>query len=181
MSLRSFTMLAQSLRKIRNLDLRPARIHSLPRPCRFASHVVAREQTLTVSPRKARCGRLPGGFHPLPAGQRQIEARENGRLRYAACQSGASFSGHLQISVYVKRHLSRIFPRLTRSLASVLIPRPAAAARLCFALRAPYGLRLSENLFGKTSAQNADEKIFRTFRRSAAWPWERGTLASLRA
>ena len=35
--------------------------------------------------------------------------------------------------------------------------------------------RLSKNLFSKISARNTDEKIFRTFRKCVAWPWERGT------
>jgi hypothetical protein len=34
--------------------------------------------------------------------------------------------------------------------------------------------RLSENLFGRT-ARTPKEKIFRTFRKCVAWPWERGT------
>jgi hypothetical protein len=45
----------------------------------------------------------------------------------------------------------RIFPAHPRSLASVLIPRPAARRDLLF--------RLSENLFGKT-ARAPKEKIF---------------------
>jgi len=40
--------------------------------------------------------------------------------------------------------------------------------------------RLSENLFRQSSAQNADEKIFRTFRKCAAGSWERPALAPFR-
>jgi hypothetical protein len=59
-------------------------------------------------------------------------------------------------------------------------PRFCGTARLCFGYAA---LRVSafRKSFRQISAQNADEKIFRTFRKSTAWPWERGTLASLRA
>ena len=150
MSLRSFTVLALSLRKRKDLDLRPAHIHAVPRPRSFAFHVVARKQPLTVSACRQRCGRVRSVVRPLPLVDAGSKAREERRLRYADCESGAFLSRHPRTSVCVKRHLSRIFPCLTRSLASVLIPRPAAAARLCFALRAPCGLRLSENLFGKT-------------------------------
>ena len=79
----------------------------------------------------------------------------------------------LQVDVSIARQFSRIFPAHPRSLASVLIPRPAARRGSAFT-----AFRKS---FRQISAQDADEKIFRTFRKSAAWPWERGTLASLRA
>jgi hypothetical protein len=179
MSLHSFTVLALSLRKRTDLDLRPARIHSLLRPRSFASHIIAQEQNFTVSAARQRCGRVRFTHSPLV--HAAWKARENRRLRCVVCESGVSLCRHPRTSVCVKRHLSRIFPCLTRSLASVLIPRPAAAARLCFALRAPLRVSAFRKSFRQTSAQNADEKIFRTFRKSAAWPWERGTLASLRA
>ena len=73
----------------------------------------------------------------------------------------------LQSSVSVKRHLSCIFPAFPRSLASVLTPRPAARRGSAFTA--------FKKSFRQISAKNADEKIFRTFRKSAAWPWERGT------
>jgi hypothetical protein len=79
----------------------------------------------------------------------------------------------LQSSVSVKRHLSCIFPAHPRSLASVLIPRPAARRVSAFT-----AFRKS---FRQNSAQDADEKIFRTFRKSAAWHLGAGHLASLRA
>jgi hypothetical protein len=54
----------------------------------------------------------------------------------------------LQTGVSIERHLSRIFPAHPRSLASVLIPRPAAR-RVSASATPPYGLRLSENLLCK--------------------------------
>jgi hypothetical protein len=56
----------------------------------------------------------------------------------------------LQTGVSVKRHFSRIFPAHPRSLASVLIPRPAAR-RVSASTTPPYGLRLSENLCAKNA------------------------------
>ncbi len=167
MSLRSFTVLALSLRKKDDLDLCPARIHSLPRPCRFAFHVIARKQALTVSAHGQRCGRVPSAVHPLPTGLLRMEgARERTtpvcrlRIKRIPVQTPS-------VDVSVKRHLSRIFPCLTRSLARCLSR----------ALRQLRGSAFSafRKSFRQNSAQNADEKIFRTFRKSAAWPWERGT------
>jgi len=62
------------------------------------------------------------------------------------------------------------FPSVTRFGA---YPAPGGNCATCF-----FGFQKS---FQQISAQNADEKIFRTFRKCVAWPWERGTLASLRA
>lgn len=149
MSLRSFTVLGLSLRKRDDLDLRPALIHSLPRPRSFAFHGVAQEQALTVSAARQRCGRLPSVVHPLPAGQRRIGAATARRLRRADCESYASLSRHLQTDVSVERHLSRIFPCLTRSLARCL-SRARRHGTALLRLRRPKGFRLSENLFGKS-------------------------------
>jgi hypothetical protein len=58
----------------------------------------------------------------------------------------------LHASVSVQRHLSRIFPAFPRSLASVLIPRPAATARLCF-----FGF---QKIFSTTSRNERGKKRF---------------------
>ena len=50
-----------------------------------------------------------------------------------------------QIGVSIERQFSRIFPAHPRSLASVLIPRPAAR-RVSASASPPCGFRLSENL-----------------------------------
>lgn len=119
MSLRPFTVLAHSLRKKGDLDLCPVRIHPLPRSCRFAFRVVAREQALIQCAGRQRCEGLPGRFtHSSPVHANR-KTRENGQFRRAGCESYAPFR-RLQRSVPVKRHLSRIFPCLTRSLAQCL-------------------------------------------------------------
>jgi len=68
------------------------------------------------------------------------------------------------------------FPCSPSVTCSVLVPRPAARRGSASPLRTPCGFRLSENLLCKER-----QNIFRIFRKSAAGPWERGTLASLRA
>ena len=85
MSLRSFTVLAQSLRKKRDLDLRHARIHSIPRPRSFDFHIVALEQTLTLSTsRRGRRNRHPL-ISPLPPPS-TIPLKENkDEDRYSPC------------------------------------------------------------------------------------------------
>jgi hypothetical protein len=164
MSLRSFTVLAHSSRKREDLYLRPAPVHSLPRPRSFALHGVAQEADLrTVSADRQRCGRLPSAAHPLPAGQRRVGGAAERRLRRAGCESYASLSRHLQTDVSVERHLSRIRPCLTRSLARCLsraLRHGTALLRLTTPsrnnrvpgtpMRRPKGFRLSKNLFGKS-------------------------------
>ncbi len=150
MNLRSLTVWAPFLRKRNDLGLRPAQIHSASRPHNFAFHVVARKQTLTVSAARQQCGRAQVRFPHSPLVNASSKAREDGRLRRTGCESGVSLSRYPRTSVYVKRHLSRIFPCLTRSLASVLIPRPAARHGSASHCVRPCGFRLSENLFGKS-------------------------------
>lgn len=120
MSLRFLTVLALSLRKREDLDLHPTRIHSHRRTRSFAFHMVAQEQALTVSAARQRCGRLPSMVHLLLAGQRCMEGATERRLRRAGCESSASLSRHLETDVSVERHLSWIFPCLTRPLARCL-------------------------------------------------------------
>ena len=82
----------------------------------------------------------------------------------------------LHASVSVKRHPSSYFPcspSVTRLGAG---PAPCGTARLCFGLSA--ALRVSA--FRKSLCKER-KKIFRTFRKSAAWHLGAGHLASLRA
>jgi len=81
----------------------------------------------------------------------------------------------LQTIVAAERQFSRTFPAHPRSLASVLFPRPAAR-RVSASAAPPFGFRLSKNLCA-TSAK----RFFEPSEKDATWPWERGTLASLRA
>ena len=76
----------------------------------------------------------------------------------------------LKTSVSIERQFSRISPAFPRSLASVLIPRPAARRVSASPLRAPSGFRLSENLCA-TNAKRFSEPS----EKDVAWPWERGT------
>ena len=176
MSLRSFTVLAHSLRKREDLDLRPARIHSIPGPRSFAFHAVARKQPYTLSADRQRCGRLPSAVHPFPAGQRRMEDAIERRLRRAGCESSARLSRHLQTDVSVERHLSRIRPCLTRPLARCLsralsphrtknVRRGPRCCGSCAALlRTTCALRVSA--FRKSFCQRQERKnIFRTFRK----------------
>jgi len=86
------------------------------------------------------------------------------------------YIGALQTGISIERQFSRIFPAHPRSLASVLIPRPAARRVSASHSVRPCGFRLSKNLCA-TSAKRFSEPS----EKDAAWPWERGTLASLRA
>jgi hypothetical protein len=100
----------------------------------------------------------------------------------------------LQARFSVESHFSSISPAHPRSLASVLIPRPAARRVSASASRprrskadlpgTPFAaLRVTafKKSFQQIPSENADEKIFRTFRKSAAWHLGAGHLASLRA
>jgi hypothetical protein len=85
------------------------------------------------------------------------------------------YIGALQTSVSIERQFSRIFPAHPRSLASVLNPRPAAR-RVSASASPPCGFRLSKNLCATNGKRFSEPS-----EKDAAWPWERGTLASLRA
>jgi hypothetical protein len=80
----------------------------------------------------------------------------------------------LQSSVSVKRHLSCIFPAHPRSLASVLIPRPAAR-RVSASASPPSGLRLSENLFDKPPQRARTRRFSEPSVKAPLGTWERGT------
>ena len=76
----------------------------------------------------------------------------------------------LHASVSVKRHPSSYFPCSPSVTRYGAYPAPCGTARLCFGLSA--ALRVSA--FRKSFC-NERKNIFRTFRKSAVWPWERGT------
>jgi hypothetical protein len=87
--------------------------------------------------------------------------------------------------VSIERHFSRIFPAFPRSLASVLIPRPAALAVL---LRTACALRVwvSKQKSPAQQTRGCGPECGRDFsseppQKARLRPWERGTLASLRA
>ena len=86
------------------------------------------------------------------------------------------YIGALQTSVSIERQFSRIFPAHPRSLASVLIPRPAARRVSASHSVRPVGFGF-QKIFFATNAKRFSEPS----EKDAAWPWERGTLASLRA
>ncbi len=151
MSIRSFTVLALSLRKKRDLDLRPARIHSSRGPRSSSFHVVAHEQTLGLSASRQQYGRPQSAIHPLPADPCRMGCATERttpacrwRIRRILLQT------LVQTGVSVKRHLSRIRPCLTRSLARCLSRALRQLRGSASHYVRPKGFRLSENLFGKT-------------------------------
>ena len=76
----------------------------------------------------------------------------------------------LQTGVSVKRHLSRIFPAHPRSLASVLVPRPAAH-RCSASATPPFG----SGFPNKNHAKEQSRFFFGASAESTSRPWERGT------
>ncbi|WP_158751749.1 hypothetical protein [Acidobacterium sp. S8] len=127
MSLRSFTVLALSLRKREDLDLRPTRIHSYFRPRSFAFHVVAQE------PPSAKCRQIGNDaegcrawFIHSPLVNAASEAGQDDDSGVRVANLTHPPSRHLQTDVSLERHLSRIFPMSHSVTRSVLIPRPAA-------------------------------------------------------
>jgi hypothetical protein len=85
----------------------------------------------------------------------------------------------LQTDVSVKSHLSRIFPAHPRSLASVLVPRPAA--RRCSASHCvrPVGLgfhtKISRATYARLRPKVRARFFFGASAESTSRPWERGT------
>jgi hypothetical protein len=90
------------------------------------------------APRQAKnnTGSVAVRFTHSPLLQPDLAASDH-RLCVGAVAS-ASSNGHLQADVSIERQFSRIFPAHPRSLASVLIPRPAALVVL-LRLRRPAG------------------------------------------
>jgi len=85
------------------------------------------------------------------------------------------YIGALQTSVSIERQFSRIFPAHPRSLARCLSRARRHGASL-LRLRRPVGFGFQKILCA-TNAKRFSEPS----EKDAAWPWERGTLASLRA
>lgn len=126
-----------------------------------------------------RCGAENGMVHPLSA---LAAGLGNQRQKKSFCRpvALASCTGALQQNVSIERHFSRIFPAFPRSLASVLIPRPAALAVL-LRLTPPFGFRFSENLFGHFRKDRGKKRFPEPSENAPLGTRERGTLASLRA
>jgi hypothetical protein len=81
------------------------------------------------------------------------------------------YIGAFQTSVYLERQFSRIFPAHPRSLASVLIPRPAARR-----VSASHSVRPAGFGFQKILCATNAKRFSEPSEKDATWPWERGTL-----
>ena len=133
----------------------------------------------------------PGVVHSLSAFAAGLGGRRTQRVFYCPVAMASDAQWTLQTGVFVERHLSRIFPAHPRSLASVLTPRPAArrvSASASHPSRSKADLpgtpfaALWVTAFRKSLCKKQErKKIFRTFRKSAAWHLGAGHLASLRA
>ena len=158
MSLRSFTNEARISLSRRNPDLRPDRF--LSARCSIDLPAAAPMKIPASSATGRRCeDATVWSTHlllVLIAGQ---VARQSERFPVAVGRL-ASFCRSLWTDVLVERHLSRIFPCLTRSLASAIVLRPAALRALLFPDSSPSQKRWVP----------APEK--------APCPWERTSLAS---
>ena len=133
----------------------------------------------------------PDTVHPLTAFVAELVGRQTQRFFCCLVVMASDAQCTLQASVSVECHLSRIFPAHPRSLASVLTPRPAArrvSASASHPSRSKADLpgtpfaALRVTAFRKSLCKKQErKKIFRTFRKSAAWHLGAGHLASLRA
>jgi hypothetical protein len=107
-----------------------------------------------------------GTVHPLSAFVAVLDGQRAQRSFYCLVATASLYS-HPSDECFHRAPLLPYFPcspSVTRLGAD---PAPCGnGATLLF--------RLSENLFGRT-ARTPKEKIFRTFRKCVAWPWERGT------
>lgn len=105
----------------------------------------------------------------------RIEERQT---RYHCClvAMASLYIGALQTGVSVKRHLSRIFPAHPRSLASVLVPRPAAHRCSASHCVRPAGLGFQTKNLPAAAAQSTGE-IFSSEppQKAHLGTWERGT------
>ena len=88
------------------------------------------------------------------------------------------YIGALQTGVSIERQFSRIFPVHPRSLASVLIPRRITPSRKDRVPGTPI-LRTASFCFSRTPPPT--RCVGSPLRKMQLLPWERGTLASLRA
>ncbi len=105
--------------------------------------------------------------------------RNHGRARVGClliATASLSYIDALQAGVSVKRHLSRIFPPHPRSLASVLVPRPAARRCSASPCVRPAGLGFQRKNLPAAAAQITGE-IFSSEppQKAHLGTWERGT------
>jgi hypothetical protein len=140
---------------------------------------VARIQVPRMADCGGRCGLETGVVRPLSAFV-TVEGGQEQKQTFWYSVALASCTGTLRRDIFIERHLSRIFPASPRSLASVLIPRPAARRGLLRPCGRPTGFGF-QKIFSAIPQRTRNEKIFRTFRKSAAWHLGAGHLASLRA
>jgi hypothetical protein len=85
------------------------------------------------------------------------------------------YIGAFRTGVSIERQFSRIFPAPPRSLARCLSRALRHGAAL-LRLRPPAGFGFQKILCAKNA-----KRFSKPSEKDAAWPWERGTLASLRA
>ena len=119
--------------------------------------------------RAEKCGETFGAVHPRPARMPDPTASDH-RGASAIWLRRHPYIDALQMGVSAERHLSRIFPAHPRSLALVLIPRPAALRVSASAYQPPCGFRLSENLCAKKAKRFSEPS-----EKAPLGTWERGT------
>jgi hypothetical protein len=141
----------------------------------FDFHVAAQEQPMTLSAGRHHRGKLQSPVHPIHAGHRRIVGTRGRTIPVCSMRIIRILLRTPSDECFRKAPSLPDFPMSHSVTRSVLHPAPGGAARLCFALRAPLRVSAFRKSFRQISAKNPDEKIFRTFRKSAVWPWERGT------
>ena len=154
-------------------DLRPG-------AAQFALESVARIQAPRRTGCGGRCGK-DGVVHPLPAfvsGARS--QRQHRECRYfCVLVALASCATSLQQRRFHRAPSLPYFPCFPSVTRFGAIPAPGGLAVL---LRyAPFGFRLSENLFGHFRKERGKKRFSEPSEKARLRPWERGTLASLRA
>jgi|SRR5579884_1391655 len=132
MSLRFFTVLAHSSGKREDLGLRPVRIHSIHTPRSFAFHGAAQEAAPHYVDRQATMRKTAERGLPTPRwstpsrrGDRTTTLAYRLRIKRALVQTPPDGS-------FRKAPSLPDSPMSHSTTRSVLIPRPAATARLCF-------------------------------------------------
>jgi hypothetical protein len=115
-----------------------------------------------------------GAVHPRPALMAGPDGQRAQR-RLCCLDPTASLYRRPSAGCFHRAHLSRIFPAHPRSLATVLVPRPAARHGSASACQSPCGFRLSENLLQRT------QKHFPNLPKKRRLALGAGHLASLRA
>ena len=167
-SMQTLTRTSQSRRKA---DLLLAFVAPRLEPCIPPSTPSPKDRSFAWKYAEASTGSF-GAVHPQPALIAGPTASER-RGSSVVWLRRHPYIDALQTSVSIERHLSRIFPAHPRSLASVLIPRPAARRDSAFS-----AFRKSFRLLPATSAERKDFPNLPKMRRLALGA---GHLASLRA